>query len=380
MFTNTWFDLLLQDKKKKEQEENAHPLASLEKDTTPEHPQSENVEGGVAKYPEKEHPLASLQKDNTPEHPQSSNVIGGVPEYPTDPPATPDKTPGLDKNTEKGKIPSPTESDLAKEAADTREELGAQADALLASGGAERENANAKNDALYEALRSFTEKQDGRYDGLLQMILENDYRAAGSTGESIFYDYLTEGKRTAKDTAATAAADNGGNGDSYSAALAARAMQNAAREGDAAAREYYGEQLDRILKVLQAAGGDMTDLFGATQNNVDTAHGAADKDLSLGADLLKALSDAQEAGQKIELSVFSELLEQAAKNESAASNISPMEIDREYAQMTSLAEGGGAMLPADALIALWQKYPDMQSYILQKYQEILNPSYNFGGN
>lgn len=342
MYTNNWLTLLKQEKEKKEQAEREHPLSSINTEKA-EHPLSSNITGN------------SSTGTNT------GNQSGSKPV-------------GAD-------IPSPTESDLAGEAAATREQLAAQAEALLGAGQEERQSTNAKSDALYDALVNFTTKQDGRYDSLLEMILANDYKSAGSVGQNIFYDYLTEGKRAAANAAAAAAGENGGNGDSYSAALAARAMQEAAGEGDGAAREYYGEQLDRILKVLGAASGDMTDLFNATQNNVDTAQDAASDDLSLGGNLLQSLADAQAAGQKIELSVFSELLDKATKAEAATGTAtSPMQIDREYKQMTSLAEGGGRMLPADALIALWDKYPDMQSYILQKYQEILNPSYNFGGN
>ena len=291
-----------------------------------------------------------------------------------------DKTP---ENVKQKETQAPTagetvlESDTAREAAETRKKMEEEANALLSAGKTGREAASQKNDALYEAILAFATKQDARYDDLLAKIEANDYRSSAAAQE-ILGDYRQKADVAYTNAAAQAGGENGGNGDTYGAALAAQEKGDYLEKGENAAEAYYGEQLDRILKVLQAAGGDMDALYGRTQDNVDSAYGMAEKDLSLGADLLTALADAQADERKIEEAVFSELLKKSDDTYNTA--ISPMELDAEFKDMLTVKDGvAPTVTPTEALIALWKKYPDMRAYILQKYESYLNPAYSFSG-
>lgn len=305
---------------------------------------------------EEKHPLSGLLEDNTPENVKAAATTGAA-----------------ETKTAAGE--AVLGSETAKEAADTRQKMGEMADALLTDGRAERASANQKNDALYEAIMAFATKQDSRYDDLLAKIEANDYRSSDGA-RAILGDYYKQGQNAYADIIGQVSGENGGNGDTYGAALAAQGMSDYMDKGNAAAEAYYGEQLDRILKVLQAAGGDMSDLYGRSQDSVDSAQLSAKDDLSIGADLLAALADAQSDERKIEESVFSELLKK--NDDTYNTTVSPMELDAEFKDMLAAKDGKPpAVTPTEALISLWKKYPDMRSYILQKYEDYLNPAYSF---
>ena len=69
---------------------------------------------------------------------------------------------------------------------------------------------------------------------------------------------------------------------------------------------------------------------------------------------------------------------QAAGKGNTASEISPMQLDREYDAMTKEGpNSSAAYTPVDALILLWDKYPTMHAYLLEKYEKVLNPDYSF---
>ena len=307
------------------------------------------------KKEEEKHPLAGMLEDNTPE-----NVKAEV---------APTQKAGEEIKREF------LESDTAREAEETRKQMEETASSLLGVGQEGRENATKKNDALYEVILAFAAKQDARYDDLLSKIEANDYRSSAGAQE-ILGDYRKKAEVAYTNAAAQAGGENGGNGDSYGAALAAQQRADYLSAGDAAAENYYGEQLDRILKVLQAAGGDMDALYGRGQESVNTAHGAAKEDLSLGTELLKALSDAQSEERKREETVFSDLLKRS--DDTHNTSISPMELDEEYKSMLAVKDGKAPTItPTEALITLWRKYPDMRTYILQKYEKYLTPNYYF---
>ena len=308
------------------------------------------------KEKESTHPLASLGEDKTPANVQAKS--GGT-------------SPTLKEEHEQEKTFT-LPSDTGDEGVALREQLNELASERTEAGKSERAEANENSNALYEALRAFTEKQDSRYDWLLDLVTENDYRSSAGAQE-ILYEYLTSGKTASADMAASLAGENGGNGDSYAAAMAGRTQNQYGTAGDSAARDYYGEQLDRILRVLQAAGGDMNDLYSSMQDNVDTAQDTASKDLSIGADLLGTLADAIADERKIEESTFSELL--AAGNRTQTMEVSPMQIEEEYRSLT--AKTGGGYSSAGALMVLWDKYPSMRTYLLEKYEKLQN-SYTFG--
>ncbi len=322
-----------------------------------------NTYDPVKREEKEKHPLAGLLEDDTPENVKSQTTQSGGAQ------ASQSSAEALGEQL--------LESDTAKEAAATRKKMEEEANALLASGKTQREAASQKNDALYEAILAFAAKQDSRYDDLLARIEANDYRSSAGA-QQILGDYRQRAETAYKNAAGQAGGDNGGNGDTYGAALAAQERADQLSMGDAAARAYYGEQLDRILKVLQAAGGDMDALYGRTQDNVDSARLSAKDDFSLGADLLTALSDAQSDERKIEESVFSELLKKNDDTHNTA--ISPMELDAEFKEMLSVKDGKTpTVTPTEALIVLWKKYPDMRAYILQKYESYLTPTYSFSG-
>ncbi len=257
---------------------------------------------------------------------------------------------------------------------ETEESMQSTANDRLAAGEAANAEADARDDSLYKLLLAYTKKQDGRYDELLREIAEGDYRQ--NTGaKEILAEYAAQGNSAAAHSLADGAAANGGNPDSYAAAQAARSRLALTEAGNAAARNYYGEQLDRLLKVISASGADMDDLYGRIQDNVDGKRGAAEDALSLGADLLSELASLQNDRRTDDLKELSSLLARA--EEAKGEEISPMELDQEYAALTDTAKGAEALSPVDALIRLWKKYPGMQDYLREKYKEVLDPPYQF---
>ena len=297
---------------------------------------------------EKEHPLAAAKEDRTPE-----NVLA-APTY------VPENA-GLGGGKQDDRYTLP--SDTKTEAAETRATMREEANERLEAGEAERIKANQNSEWLFDTMADFAEKQDTRYDELFDMAKTYDYRNAPGVKE-LLYSYLLGADTAAEDAAASLAGENGGNGDSYSVAMAARAKKEYADKGDAAARDYYDAYLDRLLQIVEASGGDMNTLFDTMQGNVDTAQKAANTDLTLGKELLESVSKGEETERKIESDTFSALLKQG--DSTAGMEVSPMRIDKEYADMIG-GDEGGRYSETDALMILWDKYPSMRSYILDKY-------------
>ncbi|MBQ8859698.1 MAG: hypothetical protein IJ012_07945 [Clostridia bacterium] len=311
---------------------------------------------------EENHPLAAMKENDTPKNVLASHQTVDEEKGPA---LSEDTGMGGGKREDAFTIPSDTQ----KEAADTRAELGTQANEYTEAGRAEREAANEKGDTLYDLILDFAAKQDGRYDELLSLVKADDY-AGNETAREIFYEYLKNGEIAATDTGASLAGENGGNVDSYSIAMAGHTKNEYGAAGDTAAREYYSEYLDRILRVLQASGGDMNDLYGTMQDNVDTVHKAADTDLSIGSDLLQALADAQTAERKIEADGFAEMTDRG--NTTGTYEISPMRLDEEYNTLITKEGSGGGYTETEALMLLWDKYPSMRSYLMEKYIKLQN--------
>ncbi|MBQ8350755.1 MAG: hypothetical protein IJY20_01765 [Clostridia bacterium] len=275
-----------------------------------------------------------------------------------------------------GETASETESESA---------LRTEASDRFAASDALRENATEKGDTLYDALLSFAGKQDGRYDALIDQISQKGYRDFAGVSD-ILSSYAAQGDRAAGYAAAGGAIENGGNPDSYAAAQAARKRLDFTEAGNAAALSYYNDQLDRWLSTLQAAGSDATDIYALMQDNVDSTHAAATEEGKRGEGLFASLADLQSTRAEADADQFSSLLSHYTKVKEEEGEkidkdaISPMEIDREYeAMLAGEGQSGTALTSTDALIALWQKYPTMREYLLEKYDKILNPDYVFKG-
>ncbi len=256
----------------------------------------------------------------------------------------------------------------------TEESMADAADDRIKEGDASRTEASARADELYRMLLSYTGKQDGRYDDLIRKIAEGDYRQ-NAGAQAILSSYEKEGQNAAGHSLAGGAAENGGNPDSYAAAQAARNRLALKEKGEEAARSYYGEQLDRLLKATIASGEDMDALYGRIQDHIDAKNKTATDDLSIGTDLLSELASLQNDRRTDDIKALSSLLSRAEEINTPVA-ISPMELDREYAALTD-PNGQDALSPVDALIRLWKKYPTMQEHLLQKYKEILEPPYQF---
>jgi hypothetical protein len=265
------------------------------------------------------------------------------------------------------------QSEVEKQGLATAEDRFAASDAL-------RESAEGKGEALFEALMSFAGKQDGRYDALIGQISDKGYRDFAGVSD-ILADYAAAGDRAAGKAAGAAAIENGGNPDSYAAAQAARKRLDFTNAGNAAALDYYNGQLDRWLATLQAAGDDAGELYALLQQNVDGTHEAATEEGKRGESIFASLTDLQGVKEKADADRFSSLLSHYGKvrEESKASAVSPMEIDREYDALIKGVGGDTALSPSEALISLWKTYPTMHDYLLGKYKELLNPSYEFKG-
>lgn len=247
-----------------------------------------------------------------------------------------------------------------------------EADERLSAGGGEREKASAQSSALYDLLLDFTRKQESRYDDLIEELHSGSYLDSDAT-KDILASYEEKGRRAAGHALAEAAGANGGNPDTYAAAQGNRQQLAFLDAGHAQAQSYYAEQLERLLSAVRASSSDVGDLFGEVQNNVNATDKRADNDLSIGAELLKALADAKEKEQ----ARAEEALEKAQEKADAASVISPMELDVEYESLVS-GKGSGftKYTPREALTLLWNKYPAMREYIREKYEGILNPSFS----
>lgn len=255
-----------------------------------------------------------------------------------------------------------------------REELRETAKELTGSGQASADTASRKNAALYEALTAFLGKQDGRYDGLIEAILGGDY--AASAGATALRDrYTAAGERAAGHAAADRAAENGGNPDSYATAQANRQRLAFTEAGEEAAADYYGEQLDRLLTAIGAASKDVGGLLGQVQDNADADAELAKTQLGTGESLFSSILSAENDAQKISTETLIELYDKLIDGRYAAGkSVSPMQIDREFDQLTGYA---GGKTRQEALLILWDKYPTMHPYILEKYDKLVNPDYTF---
>ena len=279
--------------------------------------------------------------------------------------------------------PAPTLEDMSKALGESLSENGyretekSMADAAndrMEEGDAARAEAKTRADELYGMILSYAGKQDGRYDELIREIAEGDYRNSKGA-QAILSEYERDGKNAQEHSLADGAAANGGNPDSYAAAQAARSRLAMTEAGEKAARTYYGEQLDRLLKAITSSGADMDSLYRRMQDHIDGQNEAAGDDLSIGADLLSELASLQNDRRTDDIKELSSLLSRAEETKNTPT-VSPMEVDREYDALTD-PKGEHALTAVEALIRLWRKYPSMQEHLLQKYKDILVPPYEF---
>lgn len=291
----------------------------------------------------------------------------------------------LELEEEEKKEKSPQEENLDRagalieglkdsEASERREEINEIADDQISRGNERSDTAAGKSDELYTALRDFIGKQDGRYDDLIAAIIGD---GEGKNAASIRESYAEAGDRAVGHTLAENAAENGGNPDTYAAAQGDRRKLAYLNEGEAAVRADYEAQLDRLLEAIQASSGDLGDLFGLVQDNVSGDNEAAKNHLSIGESLFSSLMDADNDAAKNASDTLAKLFDKLTDGRYLG-DISPMQVDREFIEMT---KGGGGQAPAyserDALIALWEKYPTMHAYILEKYEDLIKPDYRF---
>ncbi len=203
---------------------------------------------------------------------------------------------------------------------------------------------SAQQDALGQELGSYAEERAARYQGLLEALLHRNYRET-EEGAGILQDYAAQGDRIAAHTAAEGAAANGGYPDSYAAAQANRQKIAYMQAGEAAAQAAYDDHLAEYLSLLEQSGEEMADIFSSRQDYLDSAKQEADARVSL----------------------FEEL---------QAASVSPMQIDAEYQAMT---QGENAPYTAsEAWMVLWDKYPGMRAYLLEKYTSQQEDTYQFG--
>ena len=148
---------------------------------------------------------------------------------------------------------------------------------------------NKRAGELYELLLGFSGKQESRYDKLIEEM-ENGNYLASEAARAIVDSYGERGKRASAHAAADAAAANGGNPDTYAANQANRQTLAFLDAGHEAAQAYYHDQLERLLSAVRAASSDMGDLYGALGDNLSAADKRAESSLSIGAELLEALT------------------------------------------------------------------------------------------
>lgn len=275
-----------------------------------------------------------------------------------------------------------TEADKLREALEEADrknesvlaEMESAAKEHLSSGKSEGQKASERSGALYSLLLGFKDKQESRYDRLIEELESGNYLDSAEA-KAIIDSYNARGDNAARHASAEVAGANGGNPDTYAAAQAKRQQLAFLDAGHEAAQEYYHDRLDRLLEAVRASSADIGEILSATQDNVSATDKRAESSLSIGAELLAALTKAREEGKKNTAEILSSL----AKESEEKTAISPMELDREYESLTAKgANGQAAYTPVDALIYLWNKYPAMQDYLAKKYKEVLEPSYSFG--
>lgn len=254
-----------------------------------------------------------------------------------------------------------------EEGAALREEVGETAREESESGAERSESAAKKNDALYEELSAFLNKQDGRYDSLIDAILKDPTES--ELGRALLARYTQAGENAARHAVAETAGENGGNTDSYAAAQARRQMLDYQNAGESAAAEAYGKQLDRMLEALGASTEDLSKLFGLAGENAELDAELAKTLLGTGESLFSSLLDSATKAEEIGVDRLAELFDEITDG-THLGNISPMQIDEEYFSLMS-KEGGGHK-SREALLILWDKYPTMRSYITKKYGYISN--------
>ncbi len=247
------------------------------------------------------------------------------------------------------------------------------ADKQKTAGERATDEAARRSEELYNLLLSYENQQNGRYGELIREITRGDYRK-NAGAQAILEEYRASAAREGEHAFADGAAANGGNPDSYAAAQAARGRLAVTKAGEEAARAYYGEQLDRLLAAITASGTDMNRLYETIQGNVNERSDAAKDSLSIAADLLRDLNEEQNDRRESDTEILSSLLERA-EDKAEIGMVSPMQVDREYKDLIAGTKGKEAKI--NALIKLWQKYPSMQEYIVEKYSELLEPIYQF---
>ena len=116
----------------------------------------------------------------------------------------------------------------------------------------------------------------------------------------------------------------------------------------------------------------MAELFGLVQGNADGDADLAGKHLDISEGLFGSLADAVTSADSIASDTLSELFDEVT-NGIYLGNISPMQIDNEYKALVS--RNGYSI--GDALLVLWDKYPTMRPYIVEKYEFLTKPTYTF---
>lgn len=117
----------------------------------------------------------------------------------------------------------------------------------------------ARGNDLWGQMSDYGKAQTGRYDDLYGYIKNTDYYSTPE-GKSILQNYNLKGYDASLGANANAAASNGGNIDSYSAANANRQQLAFTNEGMNAALNQKNSNVGNMLSTLQSLGADTGDL------------------------------------------------------------------------------------------------------------------------
>lgn len=234
------------------------------------------------------------------------------------------------------------------------------------------DSAAKKSDEIYSLLSSLGISQKKSYDELSDFIKSGDYLSTPAA-QSILSSYLRAAGVASDNETASSAGDNSGNPDSYGAANAHRQRLAYTDAANDAALDFYERQADRLAELIATSGDGLAGIYSQMQDNADSDSDFALESLSSVRGALSDLLASETDEQKLEYDAIAKLYdkyvgEEKEEEEPAepTSSMSPMGIDKEYDRLKRKGVSG-----TDALITLWNAYPEMRDYIADKYEDIL---------
>lgn len=231
------------------------------------------------------------------------------------------------------------------------------------------DSAAAKSDEIYSLLASLGTKQSNSYKELTDFVKSGDYLSSPAA-QSILSSYLRAAGVASDNETASSAGDNSGNPDSYGAANAHRQRLAYTNAANAAALEHYGQQAEMLAELIAASGDSLAGIYSQMQDNADSdssfALGSLDSVRATLSDLLANETDERELEYDAIAKLYDKYVGEKSEVSAPISSMSPMGIDKEYDRLKR-----GGLSGADALIELWNAYPEMRDYIADKYEDIL---------